>query len=524
MAKRRGFLTRLIDRFASRQSVPENVDQIAVRAEEAPRQLIVAEPRGIVYEGALQPGAVAAWMATAQKEYTTAELRLAARLPVVSMILATIIRDLHSSDMRIGAPQEDGDSRSDDVNLLDRILAKPYRDGLDTFRTATGEIARDLMVLGHSDIELLRTKMGQASRVARQFNTLPAGEMPLSVLLRQLEEALDEKGPIRGWQVQDPEAIRVNINEHGTLEDPAYYDVSPVYSGLLSMPGNIAYNSNMVSWDQWDFCRLIWQSTTEKDKRAEGVGSVEDGYPLIDLLWTLLVRLSDEIEQPTRDKILAFQPSGAVPLTGDQVTALVNGMRLDMQNGLMPILGGVGIDVKDLGPNRNLDYLTILDQISVMLWVLFGSGLVQMGHVDTSSRATAQVQIEASRKQAVGNLKKIILEDFVRARLIADPWSEFRGLRSWWEDTDLFMGLDERMEIYGTLMQYGFPVGAVVLKEFPELAKLLERLGYDPMELLPPSALSASLATAAADLGSAQTAEEVRETMDKMQNLLRAEG
>ena len=524
MAKRRGFLTRLIDGFANRQSVPDDVDQVAVRAEEAPRQLIVAEPRGIVYEGALQPGAIATWMATAKKDYTTADLRLAARLPVVSMILATIIRDLHSSDMRIGAPQEDGDSRTNDVDLLERILAKPYRDGLDTFRTAAGEIARDLMVLGHSDIELLRTTMGQASRVARQFNALPAGEMPLSVLLRQLEEALDEKGPIRGWQVQDPEAIRVNIDEHGTLQDPAYYDVSPVYSGLTGVPANVAYDPKMVHWDQWDFCRLIWQSTTEKDKRAEGVGSVEDGYPLIDLLWTLLVRLSDEVEQPTRDKILAFQPSGAVPLTGDQVTALVNGMRLDMQKGLMPVLGGVDIDVKGLGPNDNLDYLTILDQISVMLWVLFGSGLVQMGHVDTSSRATAQVQIEASRKQAVGNLKKVILEDFVRARLIADPWSEFRGLRSWWEDTDLFMGLDERMEIWDTLMQHGLPVGAVIHKEFPELVKLLERLGYDPMDLLPPSALSATLAGGAADIESAETPEEVREAMAKVQAVLRARG
>jgi len=269
---------------------------------------------------------------------------------------------------------------------------------------------------------------------------------------------------------------------------------------------------------------LIWQSTTEKDKRAEGVGSVEDGYPLIDLLWTLLVRLSDEVEQPTRDKILAFQPSGAVPLTGDQVTALVNGMRLDMQKGLMPVLGGVDIDVKSLGPNDNLDYLTILDQISVMLWVLFGSGLVQMGKIDTSSRATAQVQIEASRKQAVGNLKKIILDDFVRARLIADPWSEFRGLRSWWEDTDLFMGLDERMEIWDTLMQHGLPVGAVIHKEFPELVKLLERLGYDPMDLLPPSALSATLAGGAADIESAETPEEVREAMAKVQAVLRARG
>jgi hypothetical protein len=729
------------------------------------------------------------------------------------------------------------------------------------------------MVLGHSDVEILRTTMGQTSRVLRKFKALPEEEQKLDVLLRQIERAEEDVGPIRGWQVVDPEPIRVNMDEHGTLQAPAFYDVSSVYGGMLGIAGNVAYQPTMISWDTWHFCRLIWQATTERDKRATGVGSVEDGYPLIDILWTVLVRLADEVDEPTRDKILSFQTRSETPLTNEQINDLVAGIRVDMQAGRLPVLGGVQVVATDYGPRDSLDYMNLVDQISVMLWVLFGTGLVEMGKIDTSSRAcysgedtqtltehgwkywwevqegekiaaydvdsgwivwvipeklhvypyegpmchfkspqvdilvtpehrmlvaswrrnwrvlkakdvpkelakfmikmsasfgegseretfvlpeikypanwhfknrgpveidmddwlrflgwfvaegslhdssghygirisqhpessfysqledclgnlpfdwrvenrennggqgrrltvwecsdkslftwlrdnvgrgsgnkrlpemtwdvsarqwrilfdalmagdasawdsgrkhgwvyttasagladdvqmltvklglsagigvidyyradgfhvlqyrvhicttterclsrhqvkqvpysgtvycfsvpkygffvtrrngkiaiqgnTAEAQISVARRQAVGNLKEILLDDFFVGTIASDPYSEFLGLLLWWEDTGSFLSKADRMELYEPLMRYGLPVGTVINKDFPELWDLLERLGYDPMELLPPSALSATIAGGAEAPGEAS--EEVEESVAKLREVL----
>jgi len=408
------------------------------------------------------------------------------------MILSTITRGMHAYELRVRPPPDDDGSREEDARILSQVLARPY--DLETFRTATERIARDLMVIGYSDVEILRARLGQLSRMIKQ---LPPGwveKQDTASLAYTVDKAIGDRGPIRGWQILDPAYNRVRTNEHGTLLDPAYYDITPVSSGMGGVLGAVPYQPGMITWDRWDFVRLFWQVSSVRENRTEGFGPVEDAYPLIDLLWTLLIKLADEVEQPVRDRLVSFQPSGVVPLTGDQIDDLVEGIRQDLHQGNIPVIGGVTTSVQEVGPTVHPEYLSILDQISLMLWVLFGTGSVHMGRIEASNRATAEAQVKIARRQALGNLLGILRDDLIEARFVKDPWSEFHGLLIDWEDTGRDITREDRMAaIWTPLMRQGFPVGAVLYEDYPEAIELLKRLGINPMALQPPGVIAAGV-------------------------------
>ena len=119
-----------------------------------------------------------------------------------------------------------------------------------------------------------------------------------------------------------------------------------------------------------------------------------------------------------------------------------------------------------------------------------------MIRMEGQGRQAASQQIEASRRQAVGKMLRIIEEDFIAATILQDPYSPYGGLTTEWVDGSVAPATRaERMEnLWIPLMKEGgLPIEPVLRMDFPEVVAQLEAEGIDPKDLLSPAIMVAML-------------------------------
>jgi len=102
--------------------------------------------------------------------------------------------------------------------------------------------------------------------------------------------------------------------------------------------------------------------------------------------------------------------------------------------------------------------------------------------------------MRAARHQAVGNMLRIIADDFVTATIIKDRWSPYSGLEVKWVDRAEILSPTERLEReHMPLMEMGYPLGAVLVEDYPEKIAILKAAGIDPWTLYLPQITAAWL-------------------------------
>lgn len=445
--------------------------------------------RGFVHpNGILDARNLARFLTKSRGTYSPSELRAAAALPLVQGINGTIVREVLSYRVKAKANDDTAEGVADIKRQLYSMLAQPS-DTM-TMRTAFSMIMRDLLTIGHADIEFLRARYGQVAQLARQYRD---GVISRKQLVRQIEEARSRRGPIMGFQVYPAENIRMAMDEHGVLQTPAFYDISQVGNGRAAKMGmTVKLSEILPHWDREDFCRLYWDVKTV----VEGVGApkrgvrspVAEGFPLIDILWTILYRVKDELDTPDRDRIVALsQPREGIPMTEDQVGTLVESLREDLAVGRLPVLTGVAVSSVDLGEGHAQQRMSVMEQFSVLLWTIWGAGLVEMGKVDLTSRATATVQRAVAQKQAVGTMQRILMDEFLNLRICGDPYSPYKVLTcSWFSPADI-LPLPERLKMLAQMIKYNPALVGAILETETELEPLLAALreqGIDPFTVV----------------------------------------
>lgn len=441
--------------------------------EKAREDITFEAPKGIVYTGARERGKLLDWISRARRDYTDQELRIASKLPLVQSVLQTLKRDLLSTSWRVTEiVSADGGGEQ---QLLEALLRRPNPS--ETWRTLLSKQLENILVVGRFDTEFLRARGGRAGKLVRGWL---AGDVEVDYeeLTERITKAKRQKGPIRGLAYYDPAGIYQDLDEHGILRKPAYYNVGTkaFQGGRLIVPLKKAG----ARWNREDFCRILYNPAAVAELYGHGVSPVELAYPLIDVLFFLLYYYKDKLENPTANTLVSmYQGKDMTPLSEPQMVSVIETVREDVRAGRMPVIGGVDIKTQRLSFDRPSDNLTIIGQFQVDLWTIFGVGLVEMGRVETSSRATAEAQVRVARRQAVGNLRAIIADDFVNDRIIADPHSDYKNLVFTWARDEPRPTMIERWRyILPWAIKLGVLTPEIVTEaEFPEWVEKLKESG-----------------------------------------------
>lgn len=421
-------------------------------------------------------------------DYTIDELRKAARCPLVADIVNTIMREVLSYALEVKEKDPADDDRP--KVMLEKTLRNP-NDMDRTFRISTSGMMRDWLVIGRCYVELLRAKRGQAARVATAYKR---GEIGPDEFSKQVVGAAKEPGPILGWIAHDPDNIRANVTSRGVWKDPAFYDVTSLGPFAQSVP--ISRLATAPSFDLTKMVMIQYTGTTETETRLTPPSPTSEAYPLIDILYAMLVLLRNKLDKPQMDKLVSFiVPESAQQITSAQMDTLVTSMREDLAQGTLPVLPYVQALVSEIGMGDSFTALwTILSEIQVIAWGIFGAGGVQMLRMEGQGRQAAGQQMEAARKQAVGNMLRIIADDFVRTTIIEDKYSPYGGLAVTWVDRSETPSRATELEReYMLLMDQGLPLWVVLKENYPELVAQLEAAEIDPKSLYPPQLAAAWL-------------------------------
>ena len=430
-------------------------------------------------------------------DYTIGELRRAARLPLIAGIIRTILREVESHKLRV----KEKDPTDDDTpkRMLERVLASP-NDVDRTFRVVIDGMMRDWLVVGRVPIELLRSPKGQAYKVATR---LMRGEIDHETFMQEVVKAVRDPGPILGFIAHDPAVIRTNVSSSGVLRDPAFYDVSR-FGGIDFTVSEAKLKATGVQrWSPHEMVLIQYTGTTERDRRFTSPSPTEECYPIIDTLYGMLVLLKDKVEKPQMDKLVSLVvPQDARQLTSEQIDSIVAALREDLAQGTLPVLPYVEATVSEIGMGESFRLLWgILKDLETIAWQIFGAGGVQMLRMEGQGRQAATQQMEAAKKQAVGNMLRIIADDFVSVVILRDAWSPYQGLTVEWVDEASILSREERMEfMWKPLFEAGVPVAAALEIDYPWITAQLDALGIDWRNLQPPVLRAAMLKLGLVDL------------------------
>jgi len=423
-------------------------------------------------------------MEMARRDYTITDLRKAAKYPMIAGIINTIIREVESQELTISEkkPEED-----DALKIqFGRVMQFPNKYDR-TWRVWIDSFLGDIFTVGRSYTELLRAKGGQSGKVAKAFLE---GYLSADGFVEELTKAAKQPGPILGFICRDPAAIwQDGVN--------GFYEcgnITPESMPYLSQEKR----QGLTFWSSDEMVMTPFRGTTETDKRLTPPGPTAQSYPIIDILFAVLVRMRDKVDNPAMDKLISFiTPSGTRGMTAEQYNDLVEAMREDIAAGTLPVLQGVRAFVDDIGMSTNFEGMLfrILEEYQLIAWQIFGAGLVQMGKMEGQGRQMGAQQMKAAEKQAVGHALQIIRDGFVEAVLINDKWSPYSGLTSKWIDATAIPTRAMMMETeWAPLMKIGgVPPGAIVELAYPEVKAILESWGVDIKTLKPPELLAAML-------------------------------
>lgn len=464
-----------------------NIEKVKV-----PNELPVEKPRGDVIQvtGPDVRSRLLKMMNLARRDYTVAELRRAAKFPMISAIINTIVREVSSHKLVI-EDKEAGESEA--KTQLERVLAKPnkYDRGLRIFFDT---FMRDLLIVGWANVEALRDKRGQARIEASEAQQFLERKMSPSDFARWIKKARKKPGAILGFICRDAGRIWMDALK-------GFYDVGDV--DLLPTTLTPARKKKLTFWPPEKMARFFFAGTTETDKRLMPLGPTAQAYPIIDILYAVLVLLRERVDTPGWGKLVSFYAGKeAQGIHQDQFNTLVEALREDISSGTLPVVRApIRAFVDDIGAGLEAEklMLLIMDEYELIMWQIFGAGLVQMGRMEGQGRQMGAQQMEAAEKQAIGHMRQILRDDFVEGFVIQDPWSLYQNLTSRWVDTT---AIPSPMEMFTTvwlplIKEAGLPIAAV-LEFFPEMLAVLQDLDIDPKELQNPAIVAAMIKAAAA--------------------------
>jgi len=424
-------------------------------------------------------------------DYTVKELRDAAKCPPIAGVIGTILREVAS----YGLVVNEKDPTDDDTpkRMLEQTIENP-NDFERTYRVASASMMRDWLVLGKSVIQLLRSEQQagfEAYSLAKDYRN---GVIDADEFYKNISKAVGELGPIMGWMAHDPANIRPNVTSAGVWKTPAFYDVSAL--GPFSTNPSPKALSQCPSFTTDQMVMIPYTGITDTERRLDPPSPTSEAYPLIDILYTMLVLLKNKLDRPQMDRLLSFViPKDAQQLTPEQATTLITTMREDLAAGTLPVLPYVQAMVSQIGMGETfLDmWERIFQEIARICWQIFGAGGVQMLSMEGQGRQAATQQMVAARKQAIGNMLRILSEDFVKTTLIRDRHSPYRGLETEWVDRSAdILSLVERLEKeHIPLLDRGYPLYAVLAQDYPEKLAILEAAGYDAKDLELPQIMAA---------------------------------
>ncbi len=482
-------------------------DRFRRKTEEVEKQKPIEEvrekPRGLVASVTQSSqAALSALLAGATQDHTDAELRTAATLPLVAGIIRTIVRECESYTLVV----REKDPTDDDKPklLLEQTLLYPNEVDR-TERIAFESTKRDLLILGRSPVQLLRAKGGQASKVAQDFLDGKIGEDEFA---ERLTKAVKKPGPILGYIFHAPEHIEPNVTDAGVYKKPAFYDISQYgpYAKYLTS----TQKRKLKPYTKDQMALIQYTGQTHPDRRLRSSSCVNDSYILVDIMFAMLVLLRDKLNKPQMDKLVSFiLPKEAKQLQPAQIDNIVAALREDLGYGRLPVLQGVLARVSEIGMGDSFQTLwAIIQQIEIYTWQIFGAGGVQMLRMEGQGRQAASQQIEASKKQGVAKMLRVLKEDFITTTIINDIYSPYKGLTVEWVDTSAIPTRADRMrDLWVPLMERGgLPVWPVLDADFPEIVAQLRAEGIDPKDLLSPTVMVAMLKQG---LGPATSTEEV---------------
>lgn len=471
----------MLKRFLRRSPKPEP-EPVVEKAREEPRGRIV-DVAGPDVRGSL----LAMISRFKRADYTEDELRKAARLPPIAAVIRTITREFSTYTMVV----DEKDPADDDApkRMLEGTLRSPNE--LErTWRVASDAIMRDLLIIGKTYVRLLRAEQGQVGKVAAAYL---AGKIDEKQFKKQVVAAKEEPGAILGFQAHDPVTIRPNLTESGVWKDPAFYDVTAL--GPFAQTASPTTLAKCPSFTTDQMYMIMYTGTTEVERRLDPPSPTSEAYPLIDILYTMLVFLKNKLDRPQMSKLLSFVvPSDAKQMTDTQITNLVTDLREDLASGTLPVLPFVQAMVHDIGGEDSDSMWKVFQEIAIIAWQIFGAGGVQMLRMEGQGRQAATQQMEAAKHQAVGNMLAIFAEDFVTTGIIADRYSPYGGLQVKWVDRAQILTPVQKLESeHVPLMELGYPLGAVLKEDYPEKVAILEAAGIDPWTLYIPQIAAAWL-------------------------------
>ena len=472
------------------------------------------KPRGLVASVTQSSqAALSALLAGATQEHTDAELRTAATLPLVAGIIRTIIREVGSYTLVVREKDPADDDRP--KKMLEQTLLYPNE--IDrTARVALEGAMRDWLVLGRTPVQLLRTRPGQTYQTAthQAARDFLAGKIGEDEFAERLTKAAKTPGPILGYLFHAPEHIEPNITSSGVYRKPAFYDISQhgPYAKYLTS----AQKRKLKPYTKNQMSLIQYTGETHPDHRLRSRSPTWNSYILIDIMFAMLILLRTKLDKPQMDKLVSFMiPKDAKQLQPAQIDNIVASLREDLGYGRLPVLQGVLARVQEIGMGDSFSVLwSIIQQIEIYAWQIFGVGGVSMIRMEGQGRQAATQQIEAAKKQAVGKMLRVIEEDFIAATILQDPYSPYGGLTTEWVDESTIPSRAEKMETeWVPLMEEGLPIWTVLENAYPEVVAQLEAAGIDPKGLLPPQVVTAMLKQG---LGpAAPTEEEVAENEEE---------
>ncbi len=489
------------------------IAQAIVQEDEPPKEVDLRvlprdpkAPHGFVSPGGkINIGSVSAWLSSfSGQQYSHRELRQAATLPMVQSIIQTIGRDVTAHTLRAQpVPALIGDEWALEIARgFERVAGLPFV-GL-TYRTLIQSIIEDMLVIGLSYIELLRDQLGQASpyAVSRLVLQYQKNEIDADTFIEAVQLGLKETGPVTGLMRYSPSVIKERRKSNGTFYAKAFLDLSP-WVDIRNSDQSAQDTDDQPgarSWSAQDMVSLRYSTGTTYTFGCPRTPTV-DMYPLIDVLYTVLYRVREQVEGRLRDKILSFEQTRgtqtSVFLGEPQLNELVESVRRDIAAGDLPVLGGVTATVSDLGGASMMrENMSLLDQMVAILQIGYGVGLTEMGRLTETAEGLRELQ-KTSRHQQVGNMLRLI-KDELFARVLLDPWSVYANVLRLGYMSDLYaLDVSQRIMLLHDLTKRGMPLGLLLDQELPQLAETLRALGIDPYGLKDPSVEAAEVASAA---------------------------
>jgi hypothetical protein len=277
-------------------------------------------------------------MEMSKREYTVEELRRAAKYPMIAGIINTIVREVESHELAVLEKEPEDDDAA--KIQFERMMKYPNKYDK-TFRVWIDTFLGDLLTLGRSYVELLRDK-GQTGKKAMLAQNFLDRKISAGVFVSELEKAAKEPGPILGFMCRDP-AVLWQDGVKGFYECGANLRNAMPYLSKEKRKG-------MTFWSPNEMTMIPFRGTTELEKRLTPEGPTAQAYPIIDILFAVLVRMRDKVDNPAMDKLISFMvPSGTRGLTAEQYGDLVETMREDIASGTLPVLQGVRAFVDDIG-------------------------------------------------------------------------------------------------------------------------------------------------------------------------------